>query len=291
MSRPQRSGSHQGLFETVDPLPYSRHNLEVPFTLAHAVAALPLRRTKLIRSAVVIGCFVPDFEYFVRLAPKVGGGHTFSHTLQGLFVIDLPLGMAIFWLFHRYAKEPLWTWLPETIRQRVKLGPRTPPLKGAAESALVLVSILVGAATHILWDSFTHHSFWPARHWHFLSYPIRLPIVGSVPCYDLLQYASSVLGTIVLLIWIVRQLSNAPIYPRSVENSRVQELRDLLFVSAVALTGGAMRALVGLRPPNGSHRFEVFIAETAVTAITLFWIQSVIFGFLRDRAGSPSQTA
>ena len=159
--------------------------------------------------------------------------------------------MAIFWLFHRYAKEPLWTWLPETIRQRVKLGPRTPPLKGAAQSALVLVSILVGAATHILWDSFTHSSYWPTCHLHFLSYTIRLPITGSIPCYGLLQYASSVLGTIVFLIWIVRQLSSAPIYPRSVENSRVQERKDLLFVSAVALTGGALRALVGLRPPTG----------------------------------------
>ena len=263
----------------------------MPFTLAHAVAALPLRRSKLIQSAVVIGCFVPDFEYFVRLAPRVGGGHTFSHTLPGLFVIYLPLGMAIFWLFHRYAKEPLWTWLPESIRQRVKLGPRTPPLKGAAQSTLVLFSILVGAATHILWDSFTHDSYWPAHHWHFLSYPIRLPILGSVPCYDFLQYASSVLGTIGLLMWIMRHLSNATIYPRSVENARVQERRELLFVSVIALTGGALRAWVGLRPPDGSHRFEVFIAETAITAITLFWIQSVIFGFLRDRAGGAAQTA
>jgi hypothetical protein len=268
-----------------------RHNLEMPFTLAHATAALPFRRTKLIQSAVLVGCFVPDFEYFVRLAPKVGGGHTFGHTLTGLFVLDLPLGMAIYWLFHRYAKEPLWTWLPEAIRQRVKLGPRTSPLKGAAQSALVLVSILVGAATHILWDSFTHHSFWPGRHWHFLSYTIRLPIAGSVPCYDLLQGASSVLGTIVVLIWIVRQLSGAPIYPRSVEAERVHERRDLMFVSAVALTGGALRAFVGLRPPNGTHRIEVFIAEAVITAITLFWIQSVIFGFLRDRAGGHTQIA
>jgi hypothetical protein len=64
-----------------------------------------------------------------------------------------------------------------------------------------------------------------------------------------------------------------------------------MFVSAVALTGGALRAFVGLRPPNGTHRIEVFIAEAVITAITLFWIQSVIFGFLRDRAGGPTQTA
>jgi len=262
----------------------------MPFTLAHAAAALPFRRTKLIQSAVVIGCFVPDFGYFVRLAPKAGGGHTFGHTLTGLFVLDLPLGMAVFWLFHRYAKEPLWTWLPEAIRQRVKLGPRT-PLKGVAQSALVLLSILVGAATHILWDSVTHPSFWPVRHWHFLRSTIQLPIAGSIPWYDLLQNASSVLGTIVVLIWIVHRLSGAPIDPRSVENARIHVRGDLLFVSAVALAGGALRAYVGLRPASASHRIEVFIAEAGVTAIALFCIQSVIFGFLRDRTGSHTQTA
>lgn len=240
---------------------------------------------------MLIGCFVPDFEYFARLAPGVDGGHTFSHTLQGLFVIDLTLGMAISWLFHRYASQPLWTWWPETIRQRVKLGPRTPPLKGAAQSALVLLYVLIGAATDVLWNSFTHSSFWPARHLHFLSYTIRLPIVGSVPCYDLLHNASSVFGTIVLLIWNLCQLGNAPICPRSVENSMVYQWRGLLFVSAVALTRGALCALVGLRPPNGLHLFEVFIAELDVTAITLYWIQSVIFGFHSDKAGSHSQTA
>jgi hypothetical protein len=263
----------------------------MPFTLAHGAATLPFRRTKLIQSAVMIGCFVPDFEYFVRLAPRVGGGHTFSHSLPGLFAIDLPLGLAIFWMFHRYAKEPLWAWLPEAIRQRVKLGPRTPPLKGAAQSALVLVSILVGATTHILWDSFTHSSFWPYRHWSFLSYPIRLPIAGSFQCYKVLLYASSTFGMIVLLIWIVRQLSSAPIYPRIVGSARVYERKDLMFVCAVALTGGALRAYLGLRPVDGTHRIEVFIAEAVITAITLFWIQSVIFGFLRDRAGCDTQTA
>ena len=263
----------------------------MPFTLAHGAAALPLRRTKLIQSAVVIGCVVPDCEYFVHLAPKIGSGHTFSHTLPGLFVIDLPLGMAIFWLFHKYAKEALWTWLPETIRERVKLGPRTRPLKGTTQSALVLVSIFIGATTHILWDSFTHTSFWPYRHLHFLSHTFRLPIAGSIPCYDLLQYASSVLGTILMLVWIVRQLSGAPISPRRVASSSVQERRVLIFVYAISLTGGALRALVGLRPQSASHRIEVFIAEAAITAFTLFCIQSIIFGYFRERAGSDTQTA
>lgn len=262
----------------------------MPFTLAHAAAALPLRRTKLIQSAVVIGCFVPDFEYFVRLAPRAGGGHTFSHTLPGLFLIDLPLGIAAFWLFHRYSKVTLWAWLPKAIRERVEQGPRTLHFKSVAEAMLVLASILVGAATHILWDSFCHTSYWPYRHLHFLDRSLMFPFWGSVPLHSALQVGSSVFGTLVVLIWIGYQMKHSPINLRSIDRAHSQLREDLAFVCSVALIGGALRAMHGLRPPEASHRFSVFIAEAAITVITLFLIQSIIFGFLHEKARSPAPT-
>jgi len=264
----------------------SRHNLKMPFTLAHAAAAIPFRRTKLIASAVVIGCFAPDFEYFIRLAPKGG----FGHTLPGLFVFDLPLGLAVYWLFHRYGKEPLWAWLPEGVRQRVKLGPRIAPLNGIAQSALVSLSILVGAATHILWDSFTHPAFWPYRHWHFLSDTVLLPIAGSVQNYKLLQHASTVFGLFVLLIWCVRQPRVAPAHPRRVRDRRINEQLVFLFASAVALAAGALRAFVGVGAPSGLRSIQIFIGEAVVTTISVFWLELVIYGFFRERARSRTQT-
>jgi hypothetical protein len=164
------------------PLLGPLHNLIMPFTFAHAGAAIPFRRTKLIASAVVVGCFAPDFEYFIKLAPKGG----FGHTVLGLFVFDLPLGLAVYWVFHRYGKEPLSAWLPKGVRQRVKVGPSIAELRGVGQFALVSLSILVGATTHIFWDSFTHPGFWPYQHWHFLSGTVRLPLEGSVQNYKLL---------------------------------------------------------------------------------------------------------
>jgi hypothetical protein len=263
------------------------HNLKMPFTLAHAAAALPFRRTKLIASAVVVGCFAPDFEYFIRLAPRGG----FGHTLPGLFVFDLPLGLAVYWLFHRYAKEPLWTCLPEDARQRVKLGPSTSPFGGAVQSALVSLSILVGGATHILWDSFTHPSFWPYRHWHFLSDTVRLPIAGLVQNYKLLQHASTAFGLLVLLIWFLRLPRVAPTHPRLVRDRRVDERLVFLFASVVALTAGALRAFVGVGAASGVHRIQIFVGEAVVTTISVFWLELVIYGFLRERSSrSPTQT-
>jgi hypothetical protein len=264
----------------------ARHNSKVPFTLAHAAAALPFRRTKLIASAVVVGCFAPDFEYFIRFAPKGG----FGHTLAGLFAFDLPLGLAVYWLFHRYAKEPLWAWLPEDARQRVKLGPRTAPLRGVAQSALVSLSILVGAATHILWDSFTHPTSWPYRHWHFLSETVRLPIAGAVQNYKLLQHASTALGLLVLLIWFVRQPRVAPTHPRLVRDWRMNERLVFLFASSVALAAGALRAFVGMGAASGLHRIQIFIGQAVVTTISVFWLELVIYGFFRERSRNRTQT-
>jgi hypothetical protein len=258
----------------------------MPFTLAHAAAAIPFRRTKLIASAVVIGCFAPDFEYFIRLEPKGG----FGHTLPGLFAFDLPLGLAVYLLFHRYGKEPLWAWMPEGVRQRVKLGPRIAPLNGIAQSALVSLSILVGAATHILWDSFTHPAFWPYQHWHFLRDTVRLPIAGSVQNYKLLQHASTAFGLFLLLIWFVRQPSVGPTHPRRVRDGRINERLVFLFASAGALAAGALRALVGAGSTSGLHRIQIFIGEAVITTISVFWLELVLYGFLRERARCRTQT-
>src|SRR6201994_3036071 len=93
----------------------------MPFTLSHAAAAFPFRHTRLILSAVIIGCFSPDFEYFVPFAHH----GAFGHSWLGVLVLDLPLSLLVLWLFHRYAKEPLAACLPANARERLRLGPRS----------------------------------------------------------------------------------------------------------------------------------------------------------------------
>src|SRR6185437_3635129 len=120
----------------------------MPFTPAHAAAVIPFQRTRLIPSALVIGCFSPDFEYFLRLAPKGG----FGHTLAGLFLFDLPVSLLVLWLFHAYAKEPILTWLPAGVHRRLPSSTALSSMRNACGIALISISILIGAATHLLWD-------------------------------------------------------------------------------------------------------------------------------------------
>lgn len=255
----------------------------MPFTLAHAAAALPFRRTRLIFSAVVVGCFAPDFEYFLRLTPE----GRFGHTLPGLFAFDLPLGLVILCLFHLYAKEPLWEWLPESFRERVRLGPRALPVEGFGQFVLLSVSILAGATTHILWDSFTHPALWLARHWHFLTETVALPMVGNVRYARVFQYTSTIIGLTVLLVWFLRQPRVADSnYPRDNGNSRVNERMVLAIVLAIALGGGVVRAFVGTGVPSDLGDIKLFVAQAVVTTITVFWVEAVICGIVRERSRS-----
>lgn len=254
----------------------------VPFTPAHAAAILPFRRTGLIPSALVIGSFAPDIEYFLRLTP--GGGY--GHTLPGIFVLDLPLALIVLWLYHRYMKHPLWAALPAPMRRLIDPGLSSFPLRGARRLALVAASILVGTATHLAWDSFTHTDYWPARHWRFLRTALWIPGLGPVMHCKILQYASSVAGIAILAGWYLLWARTAhPVHPSAVIPADRRRSRQLIQIMAVvALTTAAVRAVLisGVPSLSGGGR-DRFLGMVATTSITLLFVQLLVYGVVLSR--------
>jgi hypothetical protein len=122
----------------------------MPFTLAHAAAALPLRGSRLVWSALVVGTFAPDFEYFLRFAPDDGYGHT----VPGTFVLTLPLAILTLWLFHAFVERPLIELLPDAVRRRLPNNLNKFRFAGPPRFAMIVLSVLAGIATHLMWDSF-----------------------------------------------------------------------------------------------------------------------------------------
>ncbi len=248
----------------------------MPFTLAHAAAALPFRRTRLIMSAVVVGCFAPDFEYFLPF----GRHGNFGHTLTGMFAFDLPLGLAVLWLFHRYAKEPLAACLPEGARERLHLGPNTLPINSFSSFAMIVCSLLVGIATHIFWDAFTHPRYWIYDHWRFLHEAASLPLFGPRPWYGILQYINSVLGIVIVLLWYIHWYRNTPPVhskPELLTSDRIALACSLL----IAIASGLVRAAAS-GVPHGVHGSQRFMSDMVVTGMTILWIEIVIYGVVRD---------
>jgi hypothetical protein len=127
----------------------------MPFTLAHPAAAIPLRRvlgSYAVLSALIIGSLTPDLSYFLPVRIPRGA----SHSPLALFWFCLPMGFAIYLVFHALLKRPLVSLFPTPLRRRLIPVAGPPGGLPAASASGIVVSLLLGATTHLLWDAFTH---------------------------------------------------------------------------------------------------------------------------------------
>jgi hypothetical protein len=258
----------------------------VPFTLAHGAAALPFRRFHLVFSGVLVGTFAPDFEYFLRLSPDDG----FGHTLLGTFVLTLPLALLVLWLFHAFVKLPTTRLLPDAIQRRLANHLDEFGFGGVARFALIVGSILLGIATHLAWDSFTHPNTWPYRHWSILSQPLHVPMVGAIPFYKVFQHGSTILGIGVLAIWLVFRYRTTEPSCHLLSNpaSPMRKIATGSFVVTIALVGGIIRAAAAVGIPSDHPAEKRFVGLLVVTAIALVWWQLVAYGVFTSRNPSSA---
>lgn len=160
----------------------------MPFPLAHPAAILPLRRhcpRYFSLPALVVGSIVPDAGYFsgrLRL-------EELSHSFVGSFAFALPVGALALLLTERIRAFAL-----ERLRPTSPTARLLNDWPALGSPAVVLVSLLVGAWTHLFLDSFTHTSGWFVQHVPFLRLSL-LTVAGRHirPC-SLLWYGCSFAG-------------------------------------------------------------------------------------------------
>lgn len=257
----------------------------VPFTLAHTAAALPFRRLRLVPSAVVVGTVAPDCEYFLRFEARGGYGHT----IPGAFLLSLPLALLVLWTFHAIVKEPLVRLFPESIRSRLAAQTRRFRFGGIRRFLLIVVSALIGIATHILWDSFTHDHAWPTRHWLLLRQTVHVPVLGSIPYYRFLQHASTIVGMLLLCAWLVNWYRTAEPRP-DLEEPGISSIRKWLILSSIsgaAIVGGILRTIMTAADSGLDHLREEQIGEGVITAIGLAWWLLVAYAVVVSMRRSP----
>ena len=167
----------------------------MPFTGSHPAAVLPFLRTPLPASALVIGSMAPDFPYYVPFLPGL-----YTHTATAVVTTDLLLGALAWVVWHGVLAAPATAAAPPALRGRlagVPVGLRS-RLSGARAVVLALAGLAVGSATHVLWDEFTHPRRWGTQH-----VPALEENWGLLPGYRWLQYASGLVGGLVLLGWVL----------------------------------------------------------------------------------------
>jgi len=163
----------------------------MPCTFSHPAAVLPLRRfcpRPLDFTALVIGSLTPDLGYYAHTFALA----TFAHTPAGTLIVCLPSGIVLYLLF-LCVREPVCHILPSRHKQALlPLCGKVPPFL-PYRCLSVSISILIGAWTHILWDSFTHPTGWFVQRIAWLRDP--LPEVGGTVCgYYILQQLSTITG-------------------------------------------------------------------------------------------------
>lgn len=239
----------------------------MPFTGAHPAAVLPLARTGLPLSALVIGSMAPDVPLFV---PPLRAGYALTHSAVGVMTVDLVLGLAVVVVWHGVLAPVGAGALPRAARAR--LGPGRPASLGhvlgdAVTASRVALALVVGAVTHVVWDLFTHEGRWGVRVVQVLASDI-----GPWPAYRWAQYLSGVLGVVVLAVAVARWWRRAGAGPAGQEFPALPVAWAGAFWAALLLAGvaGATLRVAALAPGAVPGRETVlhyaFAVVTGATA-------------------------
>ncbi|KQX66665.1 DUF4184 family protein [Angustibacter sp. Root456] len=227
---------------------------DVPFTISHLAAVVPLRsgRTRveaLPTAPLVIGAMVPDLPAVLGAADLRPATHTGPFAL----VLDLVL-TAVVWCAWVAAVRPAVVATLPGLAARWHPVPRRRP-------AVVwwVAAAVVGAASHLLWDACTHSG--EGTTW-FEAF------AGQERVFFVLQLASSAVGLLVVLAWVRQWWLRTPV------TAAVAERRPWLprrLAAAVVLLG-----VVG----GGIWRWQHAASQTSGPASGSLTVGEVVFGTL-----------
>ena len=173
----------------------------MPFTPAHPAIVLPLIRSRYFSAtALIAGSMSPDFEYFFKM--NVSSVH--SHRIAGLFYFDLPVTLFISILFHQVVKKNLIYNLPLFVGRKFQHTLNVDFIRYLKEHTWIfLTSALLGAASHLIWDSFTHSDSYFVQMLPFYK-STHVPYDGvRYPLFYALQHISTWVGLTVVCVYIL----------------------------------------------------------------------------------------
>ncbi len=165
----------------------------MPFTLSHAVLAPPLSKLskgQLPIAALAIGCMTPDL-YRLFTTETIA----LTHQWSGLLFPNLPIGLFFCLLWYLLYRPVIYRVL--AIQHSLNIHSFD---QFVAFSLMSCVSIVIGAATHLIWDGLTHLDF--------RSFAFKTTLAQEVslwgfnyPLHFILQISSSIL-TLPILLWM-----------------------------------------------------------------------------------------
>ncbi len=239
----------------------------MPFTFSHPAIVLPLAylpRKWFSLTGLVLGSMTPDFEYFLRM--KIQG--YYSHTIPGIFFFDLPVGLFLAFIFHCAVRDSLFDNLPPFLSRKLTVFKQFKWNQYFREHwVIVIASILLGTASHLFWDGFTHRNGYFVNMFPSLKTVVNIFGIGFPVC-RILQHSSTIAGGIAIA-WAISML------PADKNLKREGNARYWIIVIALTLLIAAIRILSGLHPLQ--------FGNITVTAIMAFFISISLTPLLARR--------
>lgn len=218
----------------------------MPFTLAHPAAVLPLRRY-LWFPALAAGAMAPDVAYYLPLRID-------THSLVSVVTVDVIVGVLMV-LVAWAVQRPFLGLCGDGIRARAT-AMKVPTWP------IVLASLVVGAATHVLWDAFTHTHGFVVQNWSLM----RISVIGPHRLYNVFGYVSAIAGLLVLGIALLRWYRRTP--PTEAHWPAPRRKPWILVAIGVATVFGAV---IGLTDP--------------VSQVSAYdWVRQLLLGSIQGAA-------
>lgn len=225
----------------------------------------------------------PDLEYFLH----AGMYGRESHNLRGAFEFALPATLILLVVFHGLLKRPLVALLPRAVQERVVL--REFKFWPLSRFLLIVLSALVGIATHLFWDSFTHLDGWAVE--HFAWFHKQMVVVFHHPWanYKLAQHGSTVLGLALLAVWSLHWYRTEPRHATPVFS--LSPFAKIISVSAmvvVATVVGYFRAYSLAGPPG---LYGSFVANAIVAFVSAASLELLLFSIALRIGARPVRSS
>jgi hypothetical protein len=251
----------------------------MPLTISHPAASIPFARLNLPLSALIIGSMTPDFPYFIPILFSQSG---FSHSIIGVFVYCLPIGLVALGIFHFLIKYPALSLLPLNHQRRLHSFATNFSFLPLRRFLLIVLSILLSAFTHILWDSFTHSQGWMVKQFAVLKSPVFIVSSHSVLVYEILQHGSTLIGGILLLYWYIEWYKEAKpiVIP---EKLAITDQRKVI-VFVVMFSTALVIAIVSvfINPPvfqTPLYQLYLSIEQIFIVGVVSFVFLFILFSF------------
>jgi hypothetical protein len=232
---------------------------DLPYAFAHPAAVVPVAKllgARAVPSALAIGAMIPDAWYFV---PLLGRAH--GHDLPGALWFCVPAGLLVYLAFHLIFKQPLIALAPRQLAQR--LAAWTTPGLPRASWPLVMLSLLAGIATHLAWDAVTHEGYLRI---------LDAPVAGGLYLHQVLQHASTLLGTAFLAAWVWHKLrATAPMAIVSALDDRLR------CVVAAAMLGFPAATFFGVLRAFDAQPHSLALRVAGVTALSAFGLVALLY--------------